>query len=389
MTIATTQAPGPDGETTPPAAGLAGDQAHRPSEPDGEPAPAPEPESDAEPEPGPGEKHEKIPAFAIPDLRPYADPKAVVDLARRGAKASRKPAASIGRRALTALVRAGRLTLSGSRTLLSLLAGWASGTYGTKGSIPVRLGVVAAALLGVAHTIADYPVEGMLAVVWGWCLASIATARGAFDRWLKTAKGKQKKGDEKSTKKKPQAKLTKDPAPTPAAAPAEGLDEAPVEDVTEPPLMALVRELIGGDNGVHLQTLRPAMRERLPGLAEATDQELRQVLVAAGWDPSRTFRAEGVAGRAGIHRDQLPPYPFPGLGPGVAAGGDSSLSAAGQSGDSPLLSAPGEGRGEEPQKGRRDVPDGWTEEDVVRGYRWVNDAERGPSAWLIEQLPDK
>jgi hypothetical protein len=27
-----------------------------------------------------------------------------------------------------------------------------------------------------------------------------------------------------------------------------------------------------------------------------------------------------------------------------------------------------------------------TAEDVARGYRWVNDAERGPSAWVIERL---
>ncbi|MBC9724378.1 hypothetical protein [Streptomyces sp. TRM68367] len=37
----------------------------------------------------------------------------------------------------------------------------------------------------------------------------------------------------------------------------------------------------------------------------------------------------------------------------------------------------------------RKVPEGWTREDVERGYRWVNDVKRGPSAWSIDRLDNE
>ncbi|MFF4146961.1 GIY-YIG nuclease family protein [Streptomyces sp. NPDC001698] len=73
----------------------------------------------------------------------------------------------------------------------------------------------------------------------------------------------------------------------------------------ETPLTALIRELVGDDNGFHLQDLRPAMRKHLPGMANATDEELRQVVIDAGFNPSRKFRARGIAGRIGVHRDDI------------------------------------------------------------------------------------
>lgn len=293
-------------------------QAHglRDPEPDGEPEPDPGSEPDPEDELGEGEP-ERLPAFMIPNLRPYADPKAVAALARRGARASRKPAASLGRRLLAALGSLGLTILAGTRILGRLFGGWLSGAYGKGGSVLARFGGVVVLLYLLARSFREWPTHTVIAIVWVWCLASICATRGAFDRLLKKPNAAKEKGAKKGERKpkkaekKTQAKLTKDPAP----APAEGLDDAPGEAITEPPLMALIRELIGGDNGVHLAVLRPAMRKCLPGLAKATDQELRQVLITAGWDPSRTFRAGGVAGRAGIHRDQLPPHPFPGDGP--------------------------------------------------------------------------
>ncbi|MEU1180591.1 hypothetical protein ABZ464_23615 [Streptomyces sp. NPDC005820] len=382
MTAATHQTPSPDEglkvrELAADPGGLTAAQAHEP----GEPEPGVDELGDDEPR----EEPERIPAFVIPDLRPYADPKAVVDLARRSARAGRKPAVSLGRRLLTGLAKFGLMILAGSRILGRLFAGWLTGAYGKGGSVLARFGGVAVLLYLLARTVGMWPAQTVIAVIWLWCLASISATRGAFDQLLKKAaksKGAKKGGQKpkKGAKKKAQVKLSKDPA----AVPAEGLDEDAGEAVTEPPLMALVRELIGADNGVHLSTLRPSMRERLPGLAEATDQELREVLVAAGWDPSRTFRAGGVAGRAGIHRDQLPPFPFPGDGPG-----SRSPETSGAESGPDLLKSPGpESSGEAPESVRR-APDGWTEEDLARGYRWVNDPDRGPAAWVIERLPDE
>lgn len=426
MTAVTThQAPGPDGELT---VGLTGEQAHEPREPAAEPEPResvvdPEPEPgvelgecDDEPDAEPGEEQpERLPAFVIPDLRPYADPKAVVDLARRGAKASRAPARNAARRAATALARAARHVLAGTVILLRLLVGWLNGTYGTKGSNLARFGGCVVALAALAHIVAPFPVQGALVLVWAWCMAAIMAAisaeRGAFDALLKKAKVKQqkdtKKGDQKAPAndvEKAPAKVTDDApaprrksltgwrrkksAPVPDSAAAETPAEAPAKDVEEPPLTALIRELIGSDNGVHLQVLRPAMRERFPALAQATDQQLRKVLVEWGFDPSRTFRAGGAAGRAGVHRDQLPPLPSPETGPGSLS---APLSAKNRPSD--LRISPGaesaESSAESGGDQRRKVPEGWTPEDVERGYRWVNDAGRGPSAWTIDRLPDE
>ncbi|WP_405893785.1 hypothetical protein OG272_16030 [Streptomyces sp. NBC_00104] len=412
MTAATGQAPGPDERLT--AHEPDADEAQlttvpAPSEPDprepepqherepepGLALPEPEPEPGEEPEPEPGEEEpERLPSIVIPNLRPYADPKAVLDLARRGARASRRPTARLGRRALAELAHIGRLLLAGSRILLGLLIGWMTGTYGKGGSVLARFGGVALLLYVLARTIGLHPVEAPFAAVWTWCLAALFAARGAFDALVKKATGGQrkaaKKGEEKAAKedgkKKGQVEPTKDPAPVPAGTPAEDVDQTPAEGPVEPPLTALIRELIGDDNGVHLQALRPAMRERLPGLQNATNQELRQVLVGADWDPSRTFRSRGVPGRAGIHRDQLPPLPSPENGAGPLSDSLSTERNAGQADDSPLLSARGEGSGEQHRKGRKRAPEGWTEEEAARGFRSVADPAAGPHASRIERL---
>ncbi|WP_405961212.1 hypothetical protein OG235_36730 [Streptomyces sp. NBC_00024] len=322
----------------------------------------------------------------IPNLRPYADPKAVIDLARRGARASRRPTVRLGRRALAGLAHISRLLLAGSRILFGLLIGWMTGAYGKGGSVLARFGGVALLLYVLARTIGLYPVEAPIAAAWTWCLAALFAARGAFDALVKKATGGQRKATKEGGKKKGQVEPAKDPAPVPAGTPAEDVDQAPAEGPVEPPLTALIRELIGDDNGVHLQALRPAMRERLPGLQNATNQELRQVLVGADWDPSRTFRSRGVPGRAGIHRDQLPPLPSPEDGAGPLSDSLSTERSAGQADDSPLLSARGEGSGEQRRKGRKRAPEGWTEEEAARGFRSVADPAAGPHASRIERL---
>ncbi|MFI1702995.1 hypothetical protein [Streptomyces griseoruber] len=434
--VPTHQVPGPDGEPAQVTAGLTDtEEAHEPREPEAhEPAPR-EPgvepgEHDDEPDAEPGEEQpERLPTLVIPDLRPYADPKAVVDLARRGARASREPARNAARRAGVALARAARRTLAelaftalkalpGSVILFTLLVGWLTGVYGKKGSILARFGGVALALAVVAHTIAPSPLQGAIVLVWAWCMAAIMAAisaeRGAFAALLKKAKGKQQK-DAKKGDQPPANDVEKDPAKdaddaptprrkglagwlrkrsvpagasTPDGTPDEEAAQDPAQDIHEPPLTALIRELIGNDNGVHLQVLRPAMRERFPDLAGATDQQLRKVLVEWDFDPSRTFRAGGVAGRAGVHRDQLPPLPSPSDGGRAETKRLSAPESASDLRVSPptLRRSPGVKSGGER---RRKVPEGWTPEDVERGYRWVNDAERGPSAWSIDRLDDQ
>ncbi|MGW4731787.1 hypothetical protein ACWEQC_21935 [Streptomyces shenzhenensis] len=325
----------------------------------------------------------------IPDLRPYADVKAAVGLARRGIAASRKPAARVGRRALGALASVLRLIWSGSRTLVGLIYGWLTGTYGTKGSILARFATAVAVLLGVAHTIGQFPAQGTVGAVWLWCQVAIMITRGLFDRLLGKAKGTQQAPGKTPAKDGDTAPVTRRKGlarwlrKTPESAPAEDVDQAP----DEPPLTALIRELIGGDNGVHLSTLRPAMRERLPGLSEADNKHLRKVLVEAGYDPSRTFRARGVAGRAGVHRDELPPLLSPNGGQGTERNGSPPPEIAPDLRKSPH-SPPPERRAESGRKGHRPLPEGWTDEDAARGYRWVNDASRGPSAWVVERRED-
>ncbi|MEV8546938.1 hypothetical protein [Streptomyces sp. NPDC051572] len=369
-------------------------------------------EYDDEPEAEPGETQPKrLPIVVIPDLRPYADPKAVVDLARRGAKASRAPVRNAARRVGAILARTVRRALAelalttgkvlpGSVLLVGLLVGWLNGTYGKKGSIPARFGGAIVALAALAHTIAPSPTQGALVLVWAWCMAAImagiSAERGAFDALLKKARGKQQKAPADDIEKVPAPRRTglaawlrRKPAPvpdnTPAAAPDEESAPDPVEDVQEHPLTALIRELIGTDNGVHLQVLRPAMRERFPALSGATDQQLRKVLLDADWNPSRTFRAGGIPGRAGIHRDQLPPLPSPGDGGKALSGPHSSPKSAGQKGRRRAAESKAKRAGDKSQA----IPEEWTREDVERGYRWVNDVERGPSAWTIDHLRDE
>lgn len=428
-TPATVQAPEPDGEAQT-AVGLTGDKAGalpepepiherepEPREPEPrEPEPG-EPEPDeAEPEPGePGERQpEPLPTLVMPNLRPYADPKAVLDVTRRGLKASRRPAGSLARRAAAEVAAGVRHVLAGTGVLLRLLVGWLTGEYGKHGSRMARFGGVGAVVLGIVHTLADYPTEGVGGLALLWLNIGFAHRAGALDALLSKARGEKKKDGGKAAAKPVEKAAAKDvddtpaprrkglagwlrkksaqvaddaPAETLADAPGEQPEQPPAEVPAEPPLTALIRELIGDENGVHLAVLRPAMRERLPGLAQATDKQLRKVLVDADFDPSRTFRARGVAGCAGIHRDELPPLPSPETGPGVETSGSPPPESSSDQGISPptLRRSPG---AESRAKRRLAIPEGWTAEDVARGYRWVNDTERGPSAWVMERRED-
>jgi hypothetical protein len=88
--------------------------------------------------------------------------------------------------------------------------------------------------------------------------------------------------------------------------------------------------------GIHLRDLYPAMR-KLPGHENRDDAELRAALRTLGIPVTRSLRIGSVAGRSGVARADLEALPSPVGDSGVESDGD-----AGQSADSPLLSASGE-----------------------------------------------
>ncbi|WP_434593359.1 hypothetical protein [Streptomyces sp. A5-4] len=363
----------------------------------------------------PGEQ----PGSWIPDLRPYYDVRPLAELGPLAVEAGRTAGPpllrGLRRGSRWTLIGLGRLVVtlarmsawywSGLRVLLALLLGWLSGSYGKRGSVGARLCGAGFAAYGTVSTAATFPIAPW--VIGGALLASVvlaATGRITLPK-SKPAK-KEEKGEKKATGKAAEQKtgkptvgkveVEKEDAPAlargglltrftrrakaSAVTPEDGSpdasdeagEEAPEEAEGTPeedPLTALIREQIGTENGVHLQDLRPAMREALPGLSEATDEELRQALTGAGWDPSRKFRARGAAGRAGVHRNQLPPRLSPGSGPGPLS---EPLSTAGDR-PRPANSSEAESGGE------------WTEEDLERGWRYVQDHKRGPAAWIIQQ----
>lgn len=122
--------------------------------------------------------------------------------------------------------------------------------------------------------------------------------------------------------------------------PAEDDEETEGEAPAEPPVVALVRAQIGDEKGVHLSVLYPAMRGALPGAGEAPDEALRQLLREHQIPTRRSVRVGGVAGRSGVHRDDLPPLPSKGL----SKSGATPLSTGGDAGQSRGAERPGEAR---------------------------------------------
>ncbi|MEU6928994.1 hypothetical protein AB0A05_07500 [Streptomyces sp. NPDC046374] len=368
----------------------------------------------------------------MPDLRPYWDVRQlpIGELGSLAVEIGQTTGPPLGR-ALARFVRLlgsfcrilGQMILwywSGLRVLLALLLGWLSGSLGRGGSAGARLGGAAFLAYCVIRTAATYPVApwvmgGVLLVLTLLaCTGKIAapqpkaSKKGAAKAGKKGVKDEGPETSEMSAKEAPAADVpaaggiakegaTAEPSrgllgslvgrlrgaadETPAnpsdedaeEASEEAEEEAPdeVEETpAEDPLTALIRKEIGAENGVHLQDLRPALRLAFPLLSTASDADLRQLLTQAGWNPNRTFRARGAAGRAGVHRDELPPLPSPGGPPEPLS---KPLSTPGES-PRPANSSAAESGGE------------WTEEERRQGHRFVQDTERGPAAWKIEYL---
>ncbi|MDN3056885.1 hypothetical protein PH213_20485 [Streptomyces sp. SRF1] len=423
--------PDPDDERPPGEGPVLGPQ----PTPDTEPEDAQEETTDATEAEEAYEDEEPSPrAFAFPDLTPYYDVRPLkqlgplaVTVVRRSQPPLKRALAHTARASCAGLVCLcqGLVCLCrGLRILLVLLLAWLSGRIGERGSIPARLGGAACVAYALATLPAQHP-AAPYAMAAGFLLLVIAAGTGRISEPGTKKNGKKIGEKGKTSQKEKESEKGKggvtrgkgDPTPALAAEenPGEGnsqpsgktgfLDrlmgranapqprtavdfakragtagqppggtsgDDPSEAPAEPPLTALIRREIGADNGVHLADLRPAMRQALPGLSSASDKELRRVLKEAGWDPSRTFRARGRAGRAGVHRSQLPPLPSPG---GIqedpedhSPGGEECPRPA----NSPGLSARAKS-GEE-----------WSDEDRARGYRVVSDPKYGPAYSRVE-----
>ncbi|MFJ3946055.1 hypothetical protein [Streptomyces griseoaurantiacus] len=357
-------------------------------------------EQDADRAGEPGEDDAPRRALAMPDLRPYV----VVDrsTAEEFGSLAAEVTSTAGRRIVRRLSGVPHFLSTplrtGTRVLLTVGRAWFTGDIAPKISPVTRLLVIPGLVVyTAAHTAAVYPLTP-LALLPAWPAAAVIAERWATTQVLRTrpAKGaktsaKQARGAARSLTDR-LAEVLKQPAHAPSAdaavpssaAPADGgtttahaaretseeYVEPPAEEPAEDPLTALLRELIGTDNGVHLQDLRPAMRERLPGLQDASDEELRERLLRAGYDPSRKFRARGKAGRAGVHRDELPPLPSSADSPSSVSGPLSARGEGLRPADSPPCSPLLSGGGDPAKSEVRIVPD----------------PERGPSAWRVEHL---
>lgn len=387
---------------------------------------------DAEPEDDDEGEEDDERRGLLAELQPYYDVRPLAELGPLAVEVGKTAGPPLLRdiaRGLRNLVQMTAWYGRGIRVLLVLLAGWLSGKYGKRGSLGARF-AGGAFLVYAAVKLSQKYQHAWLFIVLALIVTAALAASGHIelpvstpakkgDDKKKTAENGAKKGGTTKKATAPEEKeedpeeipeVSKKAAPepprktllarflgrrvTPAEEPPtdseeadeEGPDEDPEDGGETPedkaertpqedPLTTLLRASIGDENGVHLSTLRPLMRKHLPGLSQATDKELRKHLVSAGYDPSRTFRAGGVAGRAGVHRDELPPLPSPGRDSEALSG---PLSGGGERPGPAEISASGERRRVAGEPSER-----WSAEEEAQGYRWVQDASK-PCAWKIE-----
>ncbi|MFJ7592503.1 hypothetical protein ACIQZO_35060 [Streptomyces sp. NPDC097617] len=365
----------------------------------------------------------------IAGLQPYYDVRPLAELGPLAVEAT-KAAGPPLRRGLGRILRELPQMLAwygrGIRVLLVLIVGWLSGKYGERGSLGARFvgaGFVVYAVVKLCDEYQHAWMVATLAILSTMAMAATGRIQIPAGKPAKKGEGGAKKGATEKGKEevaRATAETTKEAASEAprkglmarllgrAAAPAKeaSVEEAPVapevgdgepqeegteegaeeagedpetggeETPQEDPLTALLRASIGSENGVHLSTLRPLMRKHLPGLSQATNEELRNHLTAAGYDPSRKFRALGVAGRSGVHRTELPPLPSPEGGPGALSGPLSTPGECPRPANSPAA-------GEE-RRAAGEVSERWTAEQKARGFRSVPDPANGPSASRIE-----
>ncbi|MFD8774522.1 hypothetical protein [Streptomyces sp. NPDC059916] len=383
-----------------------------------------------------GQEHDdpaRLPrSFALPNLRPYYDVRPLKELGPLAVAAGRVGGPPL----LRGLTKTGHgaiigalCLLRGGRLLLVLACAWLTGSIGKGGSIPARLGIAAAAGYVLATAPAQHPaVPYGMAAAFLMLLIAAGTGRipepGAKKKQRnkagekgrknektagekgrkneKTAGEKPKegaapeataKGEEvekekpddvprggllgrlrqfrKGREQTPAAGLAKDSASspdepaggTPGPSP-EHADQTPVEPSRGDLILALHHH-VGESSGVLLTTLR--IYCALPNT-----RAVRRVLGEAGIRVREGVRA-GPGSGPGVHRQDFPPLPprqaLP-QGAGVVAGESANANANNAAnGPEEEIGAPG---------------NDWTPGEIERGYRFVQDTERGPSAWKVE-----
>ncbi|QKW06980.1 hypothetical protein HUT18_11790 [Streptomyces sp. NA04227] len=375
-------------------------------------------------------------ALALPDLSPYYDVRPLKELGPLAVAAGRRGGPPL----LRGLARAGHgaiigvlCLLRGGRLLLVLLYAWATGSIGKGGSIPARLGITAAFGYVLATAPAQHPAApGAVAAALFLLLIAAGTGRipepGGKKKGNKAGEKSEKVTGEKGQKirkpgEKPKggdnpeeapAKVEKaskenskdtpsggvlgrlkrlgkthettsaadlakapesspeGPADDPAEESTEGADEKSTEGADETPagpsrndVIHALHRLVGEGRGVLLTTLRQH-------LSLADTRAVRRVLGEAHIAIRTGVRAEAGNG-PGVHRDDFPPLPptqgSP-QGSGVVAGESANANANNAT--------------NAPEEGAHTPDDVWTGEEIAKGYRYVQDTERGPSAWKIE-----
>ncbi|MFC8463395.1 hypothetical protein [Streptomyces sp. NPDC057250] len=383
-----------------------------PDEPDAPDLPdAPDANEDQDDEDDAGEYEEEpaARALSVPDLRPYVDPRPLRELGPLAVEAGKTAGPPLLRaigRLLLGLARALAWYGRGSGVLLTLLAGWLSGKYGKRVSLAARFGICAALIYAVVKLSGQYPYAPWVTLAVA-LLAILAAATGAIEvpasKPEKKSDGKGKAGKDKTgetpgkstdtpaeeSPETPEAEPAKasrgsllgrllhrpEPAPeAPADTPEEAEEEAPEEveeTLAEAPrgpsredVIRSLHTLVGGGRGVLLTALRAHLS--LPDT-----RAVKRVLEEAGITTRQGVRT--VAGNGpGVHRDDFPELPSPQestQGADVVAGHAANANANNAANVS-----------------REEADPGWTAEDLERGWRWIQDSERGPAAWKIQKL---
>ncbi|WP_284576733.1 hypothetical protein [Streptomyces sp. 2P-4] len=373
----------------------------------------------------PGEQRRR--ALTLPDLRPYYDVRPLAQLGPLAVEVGKTGGPPLLRFIARELRNVGRMLLwyaGGTIVLARILHGWLSGTIGKKPSVGARLGIAAFVVYALVQTGIQFPAAPWI-ILGGFLVVLVLASAGVIrvperKPAKQAAKGKTAKDEkvEKTTKEKVPAKpddapaaVEKEDAPaaprkgllarlaalreTPDDAPAETPDEAPEEDDDEAPdedddgapedagdtpaappedppagpppapsrdtLIRALHHLYRGGSGVLHTTLRAHLS--LPDT-----RAVKRLLDEAGITYRNGVRSPAGNGPGTHHHDfpPLPPSQGSPQGAGVVAGQPANNNNAN------IANAPEEGG------------DRWTAEEIAKGYRFVPDPERGPTAWIIQ-----
>ncbi|MFZ3595089.1 hypothetical protein [Streptomyces sp. BH104] len=357
------------------------------------------------------EEPERLRAFAIPELRPYADVRDLKELAPYVVAAARGGGRLLLRgitRAVFGVAKAGRgvgvgvlFPLRGARLLVHWLYAWVTGSVGKGGSPLARLGIATAVGYVLATAPAQHPVLPYSMTAALLLLLVFAGSGGIPVPGEKKTKGKKsgeqskegqapegppaataavvKKGPNgtarggllgrlrrrgRAREETPAIDLTKTSADSSPEGPREASTEAPADPSREDVIRALHHH-VGDASGTLLTTL--AKELSLPD-TRAVRRVLGEHCIRVR-DGVRAVERNGP----GVHRSDFPalsPLPEPGQGPGVVAGESANTNA--------------NNTANAPEKGSDVSSNYWTQEEIAQGFRVVKDADRGPSAWKVE-----